>query len=211
MRQGKHEHRNELVFLLDELSRQDGINRDEYTQLNNILAESLESETETESTKDEAESTTMEDDEDEGKLKKLIRSTADYLIQPDKKELIELIKEFRKDVVENDDFLDTLIELKEAHEELLSEEQHLELAKALLNDDLAIKNTKVGQDLNSFPKVKRSGEKFTGFVRRPRFSGTTEERNKVAAVPEELPKRNEISLHRYTTIKGNKYLVNDIE
>ena len=40
-RQGKHEHRNELVFLLDELLRKDGINREDYTQLNNILAESL--------------------------------------------------------------------------------------------------------------------------------------------------------------------------
>ena len=28
-RQGKHEHRNELVFLLDELLRKDGINREE--------------------------------------------------------------------------------------------------------------------------------------------------------------------------------------
>ena len=63
MRQEKHEHRNELVFLLDELLRQDGINRDEYAQYNNMLAESLGSglAKEIESTKDEAESTTMED------------------------------------------------------------------------------------------------------------------------------------------------------
>ena len=40
-REGKHEHRSELVFLLDELLRKGGINREEYTQLNNILAESL--------------------------------------------------------------------------------------------------------------------------------------------------------------------------
>ena len=62
MRQGKREHRTELVFLLDGLLRQDGLNRDDDTRLNNTLAESLESETEIESTKDEAESTTMEDD-----------------------------------------------------------------------------------------------------------------------------------------------------
>ena len=44
-----------------------------------------------------------------------------------------------------------------ALEEPLSEEQHLELAKALPNDDLdysrvteVIKNTKVGRDLNSY-------------------------------------------------------------
>ena len=40
-RQGKHEHRNEIVFLLDELLRQEGITREEYTKLNNILAESV--------------------------------------------------------------------------------------------------------------------------------------------------------------------------
>ena len=40
-RQGKHNNRNEIVFLLDELLRQEGITRDEYTQLNNLLAESL--------------------------------------------------------------------------------------------------------------------------------------------------------------------------
>ena len=46
-----------------------------------------------------------------------------------------------------------------ALEELLSEEQHLELAKALLNDDLdssrvaqVIKNTKVGQGLKFLPR-----------------------------------------------------------
>ena len=67
-RQGKHEHRNELVFLLDELLREDDINQAEYAQLNKMLAESLDEEDEIESTKDETESTTME--EDEGKLKK---------------------------------------------------------------------------------------------------------------------------------------------
>ena len=39
---GKHRHINKLIFLLDELLRQDGINRDEYAQLNNMLAESLD-------------------------------------------------------------------------------------------------------------------------------------------------------------------------
>ena len=88
---------------MDEFLQQDGKNRDEYTRLNNIIAESLESETEIEPTKDEAaESTTIEDEEDEGKLKKLIRYTT---------ELIELIKEFRKDF--DDDILDTVIELEE--------------------------------------------------------------------------------------------------
>ena len=39
MGHGKHGHRNERVFLLDELLRQNGINRDEYKQLNTMLAE----------------------------------------------------------------------------------------------------------------------------------------------------------------------------
>ena len=41
IRQKKHEHCNELVFLLDELLRQEVIDRDVYTQLNGLLAESL--------------------------------------------------------------------------------------------------------------------------------------------------------------------------
>ena len=43
-------------------------------------------------------------------MKKLIRYTTDYLIQHDKKELIELIKDFRQDAR---DFLDTVMELEE--------------------------------------------------------------------------------------------------
>ena len=41
--QQKHEHRNELVFLLDELVRQEVTGRDKYKQLNNILSEFLDS------------------------------------------------------------------------------------------------------------------------------------------------------------------------
>ena len=75
---GKHEHRNELVFLL---LRQDGINRDENAQLNNMLAESLDdNKAEIESTKDEAaESAKVEDETREGKLKKIISFNTDYL------------------------------------------------------------------------------------------------------------------------------------
>ena len=85
-RQGKHEHRNELVFLLDELLRQDVI--DEAT-----------------------ESTTMEDETREGNLKKIIRFTTYYLIEHDKK---ELINEFRKDVGE-----DFLVDIVQELEELI--------------------------------------------------------------------------------------------
>ena len=54
-----------------------------------MLAESLPDD-EIESTEDEtAESTMMEDETSEGKLKKIIRSTIVYLIQHDKKQLLE--------------------------------------------------------------------------------------------------------------------------
>ena len=45
------------------------------------------------------------------KITSLIQSTVEYLIQQDKKELLELMREFRKDVGE--DFLDTALELEE--------------------------------------------------------------------------------------------------
>ena len=76
-----------------------------------MLAESLHDD-EIVSTEDEtAESTMMEDETSEGKLKKIIRSTIVYLIQHDKKQLLELINEFRKDGGE--DILDIVQELEE--------------------------------------------------------------------------------------------------
>ena len=275
--QAKHEHRNELVFLLDELLRQDGITRDEYSQLNNMLAESLDEEDE--STKDETESTTME--EDEGKLKKLIRSTVEYLIQHDKKEVLELIRGFRKEV--DEDVLDTVYDLEElvvvylldefigsesvlpkidelgrkldgstilkskqhrlhillkdinqnryrvetilkrladaageeafalkqlALEELLSEEQHLELDKALLEHELdssrivdIIKGTKVGQGLKFLlRKLNDLVKSLQGLLEELGETGKTKVR-KVAAVLEELLSCNGISLDRYSAIK----------
>ena len=39
VRKGKHENRNELEFLLDELLRQGGIDPTEYTQLNTRLTD----------------------------------------------------------------------------------------------------------------------------------------------------------------------------
>ena len=83
---------------MDELLRKGGINREEYTQLNNILAESLGSGIEL------AEEDKTEDGK--GNLKKLIQSNIEYSIQHDKKELVELMNEFRKDV--DEDFLDTV-------------------------------------------------------------------------------------------------------
>ena len=62
-RQGKHKHRKELVFLLDELLQHPAINREEYTILSNILAKSLGSgrAEEEEDDDDEKESADVED------------------------------------------------------------------------------------------------------------------------------------------------------
>ena len=111
-RQGKHEHRNELVFLLKELLRQQGIGSKEYTILNNILAKSLGSRIADEEANVEGDSFEKDKREDE-KIKRLIQSTIEYSIQHDEKEMLDLMNEFRKDVGEDDDFLDTVLELEE--------------------------------------------------------------------------------------------------
>ena len=125
-RQGKHEHRNELVLLLNELLLQQGIDREECTILNNILAKSLGSgiaDEEEDGDDEEEESANIEDDSVEDdktedkdkspdeKIKTIIQSTVEYLIQHDKKELLELVNGFRKDV--GGDFLDTVLEFEE--------------------------------------------------------------------------------------------------
>ena len=97
------------MFLLDELLRQEAITRDDYIKLSNILAESLGSGiAAAESPQEEAmeveiseyekaesskgETTDPDNNEEMSQLKKLIQSTFEYSIQPDKKELMELIK-----------------------------------------------------------------------------------------------------------------------
>ena len=102
------------MFLLDELLRKGDINRDEYTQLNNILTESLRSGIEL------AEEDKTEDETRGGKLKKLIQSPIEYSTQHDKEELLELMNEFRKDV--DEDFLDIVLELEELVDVYLLEE-----------------------------------------------------------------------------------------
>ena len=80
----RREHRNELVFLLDELKLQKGVSRKKYTRLNNSLSESL----------DDAADGEEEIGEDDVNEKEIVvdddDSTLDYLTQPDKKELTEL-------------------------------------------------------------------------------------------------------------------------
>ena len=104
-REKKYKHRNELVFLLDELLRKSGITLDTYKQVNNLLAQSLGSDIEDEETSTEENRNDVMDKDDEveeeeqvseeDKLKTEISSTTDYLIEHDKKELKELLDEFQ--------------------------------------------------------------------------------------------------------------------
>ena len=122
---GGHEktgNRNEAVFLLDGLKRQGGISRRMYRQYNNFLAESLpvgfgivdeavdeDVEEMDTSNKDEEEEEEEEELSSEDDLKKEIASTIDYLIEHDKKELLESVKELQRD----EEIIDTVTELEE--------------------------------------------------------------------------------------------------
>ena len=119
--------------------RKGGINREEYTQLNNVLAESLGSGIEL-AKEDKTEG-------DKGNLKKLIQSTVEYSIQHDKKELLELMNKFRKDVGE--DVLDTVLELEELVDVYL-------LEKFLENEPIRIKIDEVRRNLEGSPAILKS-------------------------------------------------------
>ena len=74
MREEKHEHRTEIVSILDELLRQDAITRDEYKQLNTMLAESLDEEMDLGPPLEEGD-----------ELKKVIHATTHNVIESDEK------------------------------------------------------------------------------------------------------------------------------
>ena len=101
-----------------------------------------------------------------------------------------------------------------ALEGLLSEEQHLEVAEALQNDDLDssrvaefIKNTKTGQGLKFLPrKLNDLVKSLQVWLEELAETGKTEVRNKVAAVLEELLRRKGISHERYTATKVNNHI-----
>ena len=101
--------RNEAVFLLDELKRQGGISHQRYVEYNNLLAESppvgfrLSDQEEQE--------TAMETDE-EDEMKKQITDTADYLIEHDKKALLEIMNEIERE--------DAIVETVTSLEELIN-------------------------------------------------------------------------------------------
>ena len=88
MRHNKHEHRNELMFLLGEMLRQGAITPTEYTRLNTSLTEAADLRT------DEAEKEEYSDDE----LQNLMKPAVDYIIQHDKEELLQLMEELKDDI-----------------------------------------------------------------------------------------------------------------
>ena len=129
--------RHETVFLLDELKRQGGISRCMYRQYNDFLAESppvlgsgIVSGSGYEEKMDTSEELSSEDD-----LKKEIASTIDYLIEHDKKELLESVKEIEKD---DEEIIDTVTELEELitvylQDEFLDRESVAEKVLEILN------------------------------------------------------------------------------
>ena len=98
--------RNEAVFLLDELKRQGGISQRRYVEYNNFLAESLPLGFRV--SDQEEQETAMETDE-EDEIKKQITDTADYLIEHDKKALLEITNEIERE----DAIMETVTTLEE--------------------------------------------------------------------------------------------------
>ena len=90
------------MFLLDEMLRQDGITRDEYTKLNSMLAESLGGD----SDKMNADNEEMVEDE----LKRVICETTNDIIKIDKSELLKTLAEAKEEV--NKDYFDAVIQLE---------------------------------------------------------------------------------------------------
>ena len=87
-REKQYKHRNELVFLLNEMLRQCGITRDIYKQVNSLLAQSLTPSVDVKEPEELA---------GEKHLKKMVQSTADYLKEHDEYELLELIEGIGKE------------------------------------------------------------------------------------------------------------------
>ena len=106
IREGMHKHRNEVEFLLGELLRQEGIDRDQYKQLNNTLAESFDGEDG--DVKEDAEMDVDAEDEDDI-VKKVFQTAFHDIIQHDEGELRELLADLKNEA--DDDCIGTLLKL----------------------------------------------------------------------------------------------------
>ena len=141
--QGKTRTQKRTLSILDELLHQDGITKEEYTRLNNTIAESLGDGIDEEKEEMEVEEEEKEEMSREEKIKKLIKTTTEYLIEDDKKELTELIKEMKQD----EEYIDTVQELDELIEYFL--EQFLD------GEPIMTKLDEVIRKLDFIPKSKQ--------------------------------------------------------
>ena len=112
VRKGKHENRNELEFLLDELLRQGALDPSEYTQLNTRLTEEEDLTTDKEEKEEEEE----EDEEEEN----MTNATIQYLILHDKEELQDLMEEIKDEI--DGEFMDIVLDIEKLSEEFFVEE-----------------------------------------------------------------------------------------
>ena len=114
---------------LDELKRQGGISQRRYVEYNNFLAESLPLGFRV--SDQEEQETAMETDE-EDEIKKQITDTADYLIEHDKKALLEITNEIERE--------DAIMETVTALEELIK----IYLEREFLKRESVAENTQGG-------------------------------------------------------------------
>ena len=112
VRKGKHENRNELEFLLDDLLCQGAIDPTEYTQLNTRLTEEEDLMTDKEEKEEEEE----EDEEEEN----MTNATIQYLMLHDKEELQNLMEEIKDEI--DGEFMDIVLEIEKLLEEFFVEE-----------------------------------------------------------------------------------------
>ena len=98
---------NEIVTILNELLRQGAITRDEYKQLNIMLAESIDEEMDLEL-----------DSEDE--FKKMIQPTTKNVMDFDQKELMEIVTVLKEEVTE--DYTDAVFQLEKLFKEFFINE-----------------------------------------------------------------------------------------
>ena len=195
--------RNEAVFLLDELLRQDGINHHMYRQYNDFLAGSppnigsgITPTGEEEESNDEEMALSAED-----QIKKDITSTADYLIQHDKKELQELVAEIEKD----NDIIDTVLSLEELLDIYLEEEflerdgdaidaKIIELVNSLSRSKNISKASliKIKMLIND---IERNRQRVKDIVNR--FSQAGDDRDSRLWIIKQLAKENLVTEHQY--------------
>ena len=171
--------RNEAVFLLDELKRQRGISRRMYTEYKGFLLEAFQNIHNKDKDTDENVIATEKEEENEAEgsseLKKEIVSVVDYITKHDKKELLDIVNEFKQheeliDVINGleklivlyleDDFIDgesIVGKIRELVERCLSDNEHIPRSAVLkintLVDTIAKNRHRVEEIFNRFSQA----------------------------------------------------------